>query len=87
MSSHDEDERGIPAAEAERRDPSPTPDPTSSPVLRRPVAPLSSPVSPVLPDMVRDFLIKYGFQQHPFVGRTVIVNDNRVEEAFKVLNK
>lgn len=39
-----------------------------------------------LPDMPRDFLIKYSFQQ-PFIGRTVIVNDNRVMEAFKVLNK
>ena len=37
-------------------------------------------------DMVRDFLIKYSFQQR-YIGRTVIVNDGRVEDAFKVLNK
>ena len=36
--------------------------------------------------MVRDFLLKYSFQQ-PFIGRTVIVNDGRVEEAFRVLNR
>jgi hypothetical protein len=35
---------------------------------------------------MRDFLIKYSFQQM-FIGRTVIVNDNRVEDALKVLNK